>query len=109
MSVMPASIASSTAYWMSGLSTTGSISLGDALVAGRNRVPRPATGRTAVVIRVVVMCADPSLLFKPLQARGLVEPGDAELPGAVELGAGLVAGNHEVGLLRDRSRHLATG
>jgi len=38
----------STAYWISGLSTTGSISFGLALVAGRNRVPRPATGNTAV-------------------------------------------------------------
>jgi hypothetical protein len=28
MSVMPAAAASSTAYWMSGLSTTGSISFG---------------------------------------------------------------------------------
>src|SRR5580698_5118448 len=46
----PASSASSTAYWMRGLSTTGSISLGLALVAGKNRVPRPATGNTAVRI-----------------------------------------------------------
>src|SRR3984885_9674331 len=46
----PASSASSTAYWMRGLSTTGSISLGMALVAGRNRVPRPATGNTALRI-----------------------------------------------------------
>src|SRR6201992_2103228 len=45
---MPASRASSTAYWMTGLSTTGSISLGMALVAGRNRVPMPATGKTAL-------------------------------------------------------------
>ena len=42
---IPAARASSTAYWISGLSTTGSISLAVALVAGRNRVPRPATGR----------------------------------------------------------------
>src|SRR6266850_6883337 len=46
--VAPAESASSTAYWIRGLSTTGSISLGLALVAGRNRVPRPATGNTAV-------------------------------------------------------------
>ena len=46
----PAASASSTAYWISGLSTTGSISLGLALVAGRKRVPRPATGNTAVRI-----------------------------------------------------------
>src|SRR3712207_4425697 len=44
---IPASSASSTAYWMSGRSTTVSISLGTAFVAGRKRVPRPATGKTA--------------------------------------------------------------
>src|SRR6056297_621636 len=44
----PAAIASSTAYWIRGLSTTGSISFGLALVAGRKRVPRPATGKTTV-------------------------------------------------------------
>src|SRR5450759_3943594 len=45
----PARVASSTTYWMAGLSTTGSISLGVALVAGRNRVPSPAAGITALV------------------------------------------------------------
>src|SRR5215475_1256471 len=45
---MPASRASSTAYWITGLSTTGSISFGTALVAGRKRVPMPATGKTAL-------------------------------------------------------------
>ena len=49
MSSMPAATASSTTYWIAGLSTTGSISLGCALVAGRNRVPRPAAGMTALV------------------------------------------------------------
>src|SRR5690349_24713150 len=49
----PAANASSTAYWISGLSTMGSISLGDALVAGRKRVPRPATGNTAVRMRAI--------------------------------------------------------
>src|SRR5205085_4273358 len=48
MSVMPAALASSIAYWISGLSTTGSISFGIALVAGRNQVPSPATGNTAL-------------------------------------------------------------
>ncbi len=46
---MPARTASSTTYWMAGLSTIGSISLGWALVAGRKRVPRPAAGMTALV------------------------------------------------------------
>src|SRR3954468_13330668 len=45
----PAATASSTTYWMAGRSTTGSISLGCALVAGRKRVPRPAAGMTALV------------------------------------------------------------
>src|SRR5215469_1276347 len=43
---------------MSGLSTNGSISLGCALVAGRNRVPSPAAGKTALrtfgIIRTIV-------------------------------------------------------
>src|SRR5207253_3031861 len=34
--------ASSTPYWIVGLSRSGSISLGWAFVTGRNRVPRPA-------------------------------------------------------------------
>src|SRR3954468_20889557 len=48
MSSIPAATASSTTYWMAGLSRTGSISLGWALVAGRKRVPRPAAGITAL-------------------------------------------------------------
>src|SRR6185437_503627 len=51
---MPAACASSTAYWMSGLSTTGSISFGMALVAGRNRVPNPPTGKTALRTRCAI-------------------------------------------------------
>jgi hypothetical protein len=47
---IPAASASSTTYWTTGLSTTGIISLGIALVAGRTRVPNPATGRIAAVI-----------------------------------------------------------
>src|SRR5690606_2475879 len=47
---IPASRASSTAYWISGRSTTGSNSFGIALVAGRKRVPSPATGNTALRI-----------------------------------------------------------
>src|SRR5437868_13078065 len=50
MSVMPAATASSTANWMSGLSTIGIISLGLAFVPGKKRVPRPATEKTALVI-----------------------------------------------------------
>src|ERR1035438_1537098 len=44
---MPECSASSTPYWMMGLSTIGNISLGWALVAGKKRVPSPAAGKTA--------------------------------------------------------------
>src|SRR5512142_1660470 len=44
----PEAMASSTPYWMMGLSTNGSISFGCALVAGRKRVPSPAAGNTAL-------------------------------------------------------------
>src|SRR5260370_7432417 len=45
---IPLAIASSTPYWMVGLSTSGSISFGCALVTGRNRVPSPAAGNIAL-------------------------------------------------------------
>src|SRR5499433_508210 len=52
ISERPEATASSTTYWINGLSTTGSISFGCALVAGRNRVPSPAAGRTALRTRL---------------------------------------------------------
>src|SRR6266511_3384196 len=55
MLVIPEATASSITYWMIGLSTRGSISLGCALVAGRKRVPRPAAGKTA--FRIFFMTA----------------------------------------------------
>src|SRR3989337_447525 len=57
-SSMPAAIASSAAYWISGLSTIGSISLGLALVTGKKRVPKPATGNTALVTRFIFLIPD---------------------------------------------------
>src|SRR3954471_636904 len=56
-SVMPAAAASSTMYCRTGRSTTGNSSLGTALVAGRNRVARPAAGMTALTARRPVACA----------------------------------------------------
>ena len=44
ISSIPDSIASSIIYWIVGLSTIGSISLGCAFVAGKNLVPSPAAG-----------------------------------------------------------------
>src|SRR5574340_257934 len=54
----PEASASSTPYWMMGLSTRGSISLGCALVAGRNRVPSPAAGKTALRTRCFMLALD---------------------------------------------------
>ena len=59
ISSIPAARASSTAYWMSGLSTTGSITFGTALLAGRNRVAMPATGSTAFLTDVAIPRASP--------------------------------------------------
>ena len=47
---MPLLAASSTIYWIAGLSTIGSISLGMAFDAGSTRVPKPAAGITAFLI-----------------------------------------------------------
>ncbi|GAA1170307.1 hypothetical protein GCM10009674_01920 [Nesterenkonia xinjiangensis] len=55
MSSRPAAEASATTYWMAGSSTTGSISLGMAFVAGRKRVPRPAAGITALLIGFMLL------------------------------------------------------
>jgi hypothetical protein len=52
---MPAAIASSAAYWIRGLSTIGNSSFGIAFVAGKNRVPNPATGKTALRIGAIVI------------------------------------------------------
>src|SRR4026207_949252 len=46
----PAATASSTAYWMIGLSTSGSISLGCASVAGRERGPHTRAGGGAQLL-----------------------------------------------------------
>src|SRR3954449_3413375 len=45
---MPEPSASSMPYWRMGLSTSGSISFGMTFVAGKNRVPKPAQGKTQV-------------------------------------------------------------
>src|SRR4029077_19948042 len=62
-SSMPLAIASSTLYWIAGLSTRGSISLGWALVAGRNRVPSPAAGMIALGTGSVVTDGGPAERF----------------------------------------------
>ena len=53
ISVIPDFTASSTIYWIAGLSTIGSISFGIALVAGKTLVPSPAAGITAFLIFII--------------------------------------------------------
>src|SRR6266705_2530420 len=53
ISSMPAATASSTMYCNVGLSTSGNISFGITLLAGSTRVPRPATGKTALRILII--------------------------------------------------------
>src|SRR5688572_33138992 len=64
---IPEATASSTPYWMIGLSTSGSISFGCALVAGRNLVPRPAAGKTA--LRIVTLTPASYLNFEARSSR----------------------------------------
>jgi hypothetical protein len=54
MCSIPDAIASSTPYWMMGLSTSASISLGITLVAGKKRVPSPPAGKTAFRTRLLI-------------------------------------------------------
>src|SRR5271169_3862576 len=90
----PASSASSTAYWMRGLSTTGSISLGLALVAGRNRVPRPATGNTAVRMAGCDLMQKPRKGSVPNGLVGAVIDPLAQILAGLEMGDVLAGERH---------------
>src|SRR5882762_9504610 len=98
ISVMPAAAASSTAYWMSGLSTIGSISFGLALVTGRKRLPRPATGKTA--FRSLACMSE---ILEHLHEFLFLQDRHAEGARLVELRPGLLSRNHVVRLLRHRA------
>src|SRR5580704_13457410 len=76
ISVQPAATASSTPYWMRGLSTRQSISLGMALVAGRKRVPMPAAGKTALRILWGVMVGVINSLDAGLTLKMLTGPAE---------------------------------
>src|SRR3954452_6281545 len=98
MSLIPARTASSTTYWIAGLSTTGSISLGIALVAGRKRVPSPAAGMTALrtVFRAFITqdypCGQAIPRFRPFSAVG---------PGPVDHGQMAVEASSKTGRTGD--------
>src|SRR3954466_1805940 len=89
ISVIPAAAASSTAYWISGLSTIGSISFGLALVTGRNRLPKTATGKTAFR-SLGCMSSEP---FQQILEFSLVEHLHAQRARLVQLRPGLLAGH----------------
>src|SRR6185436_5330526 len=74
----PEATASSTPYWMMGLSTSGSISFGCALVAGRNRVPRPAAGKTALRTFLIPSACYHSGLRRPSAGRRAILAGPPE-------------------------------
>src|ERR1043166_5999462 len=73
---MPDWTASSTPYWITGLSTSTSISFGCAFVAGRKRVPRPAAGKTALRIVPLMRSSytiDASVMIDPAYLRDNLE------------------------------------
>src|SRR3990172_13113414 len=97
---------------MSGLSTIGIISFGLALVAGRNRLPMPATGNTALVMfRVAVMISCLSSLFPPRPRQrkqaGLVQYGDPQFHGPIVLAPRISARHNVLPLSSYRTPHLA--
>src|SRR3954470_9952332 len=100
---MPAAYASSTAYWISGLSTMGSISLGWALVAGRKRLPRPATGNTAFLTGFIGCVLGGTGRREQREQGCFVQDGDAQFLGLGQFAAGVGTGHHVGGLLRHRS------
>src|SRR5262249_35575586 len=65
MRFIPTRVSSSTTYCTTGLRPTGSISFGCDLVAGSRRVPRPATGMTAMSISMQGMLDSTELSLEP--------------------------------------------
>src|SRR5678815_2795415 len=93
---------------MVGLSTSGSISFGCALVAGRKRVPRPAAGktplRTGAVVMVVIVGGSGFRRGADLDAELLHPIPEAAFGDAKNLrGAGL----HAASLAKGVENHLA--
>src|SRR6185503_2119046 len=106
ISVMPHAAASSTAYWMSGLSTIGSISFGLALVTGRKRLPSPATGNTAFLSLAEWAMDAGSEILQHFEEFFFLQYAHAERAGALALAPGALAGDHDIGLLAHRPRHF---
>ena len=107
MLATPDCTASSTPYWMTGLSTSTSISFGCALVAGRKRVPRPAAGKTA--FRIV---RSMRVIVSQVQSCGMLDPAflrdnlDAVRTGLQKRGADLASELEELATLEAQRRRL---
>src|SRR3954464_9438505 len=103
-SLRPARTASSTTYWIAGLSTTGSISFGVAFVAGRKRVPSPAAGMTALVTGALMSATlvRGERAREPPAVATVVLCRVQRLVGSPHQGSRAVAG---VGVDRDADRH----
>src|SRR6267378_1295301 len=98
-SSIPEATAPSMMYCTTGLSTMGSISLGTAFDAGRNRVPRPAAGITALRTRVT----DEQLLLRSRSAPRLGARADSRQPTPAPQRAGVpVDAPHALPWWRDR-------
>src|SRR5712664_5020375 len=78
--LQPAASASSTPYWIVGLSTRGNISFGWALVTGRNRVPRPAAGKIALRTVMVDNLRRGDQRWRPAGPRGPHRAGGRRAP-----------------------------
>src|SRR3990170_8667717 len=87
---------------ISGLSTIGSISFGLALVAGRKRLPRPATGKTAFLS----LAGMGSEILQQFGKLFFVEYLHAQRARAFELRARILASDDEIGLLGHRTYHF---
>src|SRR5712691_5405139 len=86
---------------MTGLSTMGSISFGTALEAGRNRVPRPAAGITALRTRVT----NDQLLFHSIATpRQPAQAGSRPATPALRLADVPANAPHALPWWRDRTR-----
>src|SRR5450631_3084781 len=100
---MPASRASSTTCCKTGRSTTVSISLGTALVAGRKRVPRPATGKMALRTFLDMSKGLPGGSFRVCATESWLTRRDAAagvmMAVLVTGGAGYIGGHMVLGLL----------
>src|SRR4051794_25194944 len=85
-------------YCSTGRSTTGSNSLGTALVAGRNRVARPAAGITALTARRPVACA-----FVVIGVSALRSDRARTFRETIGRAPAAAAAGHRTGSLRDQT------